>query len=68
MEQYEQALRINPDDASAHYNLGNALQQIGQLPEAIEQYQQALQIKPDYADARNNLERAQAFLKTPPAK
>jgi tetratricopeptide (TPR) repeat protein len=39
----------------AHYNLGNALFQVGRVSEAIGQYDQALRLKPDYADAHNNL-------------
>ena len=57
---YEQALRIKPDDAEAHYNLGNALAQVGRVPEAIGQYQQALRIKPGFAEAQNALARLQA--------
>jgi tetratricopeptide (TPR) repeat protein len=55
IEQYEQALRINPDFAMAHYNLGNALRQVGKIDDAIAHYQQALRIEPDFADAHNNL-------------
>ena len=53
--QYEQALRINPDYAQAHYDLGNAFLREGKIEEAIAQYEQALRIKPDYAEAHNNL-------------
>ncbi len=48
-------LTCTPDNAITHYNLGNALLQMGSVDEAIVQYQKALQIKPDYADAHNNL-------------
>ena len=48
--QFEAALRIRPDYAEAHANLGIALAQIpGRLPEAIFQYQAALRDRPDYA-------------------
>ena len=56
----QQALRIKPDYAEAHYNLGVALAQAGRIPEAIEHLQQALRIKPDYAQAQNALARLQA--------
>jgi tetratricopeptide (TPR) repeat protein len=49
-----QALRLKPDLAEAHYNLGNALGQQGSLAEAIEHFQQALRVKPDHADAHSN--------------
>ena len=44
--EYQAALRIEPDDADAHYNLGNALARMpGRLPEAIAEYQAALRIR-----------------------
>jgi protein O-mannosyl-transferase len=48
-------LQRNPRAYLAHNNLGNALQKIGRIPEAIDHYQQAVQIKPDYDEARSNL-------------
>ena len=56
---YEQALRIQPDFAQAHYYLGIALEQTGKFREAAGHYEQALRIKPDYAAARNALARLQ---------
>ena len=51
IEQYQAALRINPDYAEAHVNLGNALSQIpGRQSEAIAEYQAAVRIRPDYAN------------------
>ena len=55
MEHYEQALRIEPNFAVAHCNLGIALAQAGRIPEAIEHLQQALRIKSGYAEAHYNL-------------
>ena len=53
---YQQAMRINPDYANAHYNLGNLLQnQFGEYDLARTHYQDALRINPDYAAAHNNL-------------
>jgi tetratricopeptide (TPR) repeat protein len=57
---YEQALRIKPGYAEAHYNLGNALIQAGKVQEAIHHYEQALHIKPDFVQAQNALARARA--------
>ena len=45
---FEAALRINPDLAQAHFNLGNALSQLpGRLPDALAEYEAALRITPD---------------------
>ncbi len=57
---YQQALRIKPDYADAHYNLGIALARAGRIPEAIVQYEQALRIKPDYTQAQNAIARLHA--------
>jgi tetratricopeptide (TPR) repeat protein len=45
IEHYQQALRIKPDYAEAHYNLGVALGQAGRIPEAIGHLEQALRIR-----------------------
>jgi protein O-mannosyl-transferase len=48
--------QVNPDDALAHVNLGNALLEIpGRMPDAISEYLRAVRIYPDYAEAHNNL-------------
>ena len=52
---FQQALRIHPNYAQAHNNLGIVLDDQGKADEAIEQYRQALRIKPNYAQAHNNL-------------
>jgi predicted O-linked N-acetylglucosamine transferase (SPINDLY family) len=52
VESYKQAVAIKPDYAEAYYNLGTALNSIGDKKAAIENYRQALNIKPDYAKAR----------------
>jgi protein O-mannosyl-transferase len=47
---------VNPDDALAHVNLGNALLEFpGRMPDGIREYQTALRIYPNYAEAHNNL-------------
>jgi tetratricopeptide (TPR) repeat protein len=54
--QYEQALRLDPDDAEAHYNLAIELAKLpGRLSDAVAHYEQTLRIDPDYADAHINL-------------
>ena len=53
--QFEQAVRITPDDAEEHYSLGIALEQTGKIEDAIAQYEQALRIRPDYVKAHYSL-------------
>src|SRR5438067_1618274 len=50
--------RYNHDNALAHNNLGNALEQKGLLDEAMFHYRKAVELSPDYADAEYNLGRA----------
>ena len=49
------AIRIKPDYAEAHINLGIALQAQGKPEEAIAAYRAAIRLKPDFAEAHNNL-------------
>jgi tetratricopeptide (TPR) repeat protein len=60
MEHWEQALRIKPDYADAHYNFGVALERAGRVQEAISHYKQAVRIKPDLVEAQNALVRLRA--------
>jgi tetratricopeptide (TPR) repeat protein len=53
--QFEKALRLNPNLAETHNNLGNALKDGGRTKEAIAQYEAALRLQPDLAVAHNNL-------------
>ena len=52
---FREAVRLKPDFAEAHNNLGLALQEQGQLAAAVAQYQQALRLKPNYVNAHYNL-------------
>ena len=53
---YKKAIRIEPNNAEAYNNLGNALGEQGKLQDAINVYKKALNIKQNYATAhRNNL-------------
>jgi len=58
IDSYQQALRIKPDYAEVHNNMGSVMKDKGDLEQAIESYQQALRIKPDYAVAHNNMAKA----------
>ena len=60
IDQFMEALRINPDYAEAHNNLGYALLVTGRTSAAIEQCKEALRIDPTYAHAHNNLGNALA--------
>ncbi len=51
----EQAVRVAPGEAQAHFNLGVALQTRGELDRAVLRYQQALALAPRHLDALNNL-------------
>ena len=58
IDYYKEAIRIRPDYAEAHSNLGNALFQKGEMKEAIDYYKEALKLKPDLVAAQKNLETA----------
>jgi tetratricopeptide (TPR) repeat protein len=54
---YREAIRLKPDLAEAHYNLGKAL--TSRAPEAaIGSYREAIRLKPDLAEAHYNLGKA----------
>ncbi len=50
-----QAVELDPDDAMAHKNLGNALLDEGRLEEAEASYRRALELDPGFAAAHFNL-------------
>ena len=53
--QYQKALKIRPDYALAHNNLGNLLANRGQFEAAIDEYQKALKTRPGDIKAHYNL-------------
>ena len=54
-KEYEQAVAIQPEDATANNALGEALLLSGHRDEAERHFETALKTKPDYFDARYNL-------------
>jgi protein O-mannosyl-transferase len=55
MDHWEQALRLKPDYADAHINLGMALLRSGRFAEAAGHWEQVVRLKPHDADAHYNL-------------
>ena len=52
---YRQAIKLQPDDAVAYYNMGNALSDQKKLEEAIAAYRKAIELDPKFAAAYNGL-------------
>ena len=48
---YEKAIALKPNDATAHWGLCYSLNSMGKMTEAIAACDQALALKPDYAEA-----------------
>ena len=51
----EAALKLAPDNASLHYNLGLAYKLKDQLDKAVPEFQNAIRLQPDLADAHYTL-------------
>ncbi len=54
IENYDKALRINPEDANAYYSRGGAYHGKGDYDQAIQDYDEAIRINPADANAYNN--------------
>ena len=54
-KEYKEAIRINPNLAEVHNNLGNLLYNLKRFGEAEKEYKEAVRINPDHAKAHNNL-------------
>jgi len=52
------AIKLNPDYADAHNNLGGVLLNAKMTEEAIDYYKEAIRIRPGFAAAQKNLETA----------
>jgi tetratricopeptide (TPR) repeat protein len=60
IEQYEAALRMEPDTPNVETDYGNALARSGRYPEAIAHYRAALRVLPDSPITHNDLGNALA--------
>lgn len=52
---FVKAVKVAPEVAEFHNNLGNAYKAIGHIDSALMHYQEALRLKPTYPQAHNNL-------------
>ena len=52
---YRQAIRLDPDLAHAHTNLGNLRYRAGSIPEARACYEQALRLDPSQPEGHYNM-------------
>jgi len=55
IEQFQLAIKFNPEDEDLYYNLAIAQQRIGDTQAAKTNYGKALDLYPDYVEALNNL-------------
>ena len=55
MSHYREALRLSPDLAQAHNNLGLALARTGDVDGAVREMREAVRLAPDRQDFRFNL-------------
>jgi tetratricopeptide (TPR) repeat protein len=60
---YDQAIALNPEYATAYNNRGNAYSDLKQYEQAIADYDQAIALNPEYATAYNNRGNAYSNLK-----
>jgi len=54
IEDYDEAIRLNPQDAEAYYNRGTAYLDLGQFERAIQDLDEAIRLNPKYTDAYYN--------------
>src|SRR5437867_11753323 len=52
---YQQAIALNTNDASTHYNFALALKYKGDTQQAVQEFQAALRLKPKWSDAHYGL-------------
>ena len=49
IEDYDKAIQLDPDYATAYYNRGGSYSDLAQYQRAIEGFDKAIQLDPDYA-------------------
>ncbi len=54
-EKLEEAIKINPNNAVLHFNIGVMKAEQGDIEGAISSYKKAIELNPNYVDAYNNL-------------
>ena len=54
IEDYDEAIRLNPNEAEAYFNRGNAYHNLNKKKRAIEDYDKAIRLNPQFAEAYHN--------------
>lgn len=67
LETFEHAVTMEPENAVAHYNLGEAYREFGRDQEALVEWERALQLRPEYPAAARALADLRRHLAAPPA-
>jgi tetratricopeptide (TPR) repeat protein len=49
LEEFNEAIKLNPDNADAYYNRGVTYRKLGQHERAIEDYNEAIRLRPQFA-------------------
>jgi tetratricopeptide (TPR) repeat protein len=55
LETFRRVIDARPNDATAHYNMGNLLNGLGRADEAAKAFHRAVVLQPDFAEAHANL-------------